>query len=410
MSHHFQIPLIVLAAASAAALGPACALGDVFLLHQGGQVEGEWLNRDERASPVYAIQTRSGGRVSVAKERVAEIVPQGAEIAEYARLAPQAPDTIEGQWAIAEWCRERSLTPQRETHLRRILELNPDHVKARLALGYLHIGGRWMTQAERLREQGYEFYRGRWRLVQEIELLESRDKHSQAKDEWRGRLTRWRAALATGLHRNAYQQIAEIRDPEAVPALREMLHTEKHRPVRLLYVEVLGKIGTPLAVSVLIRLTTEDRDEEVRYAALEEVARLEPPNAVPSYIATLQNSSNRRVNAAAIALARLGDPSAIEPLIEALVTVHEYAVRFGGPSDAVSTSFAKGSGGGGASFVSGGRTEIIRVPYQNHDVLKALVRLARGPTFGFDQGAWRSWYANEKSRLEHVEARRDDGK
>jgi hypothetical protein len=83
-------------------------------------------------------------------------------------------------------------------------------------------------------------------------------------------------------------------------------------------------------------------------------------------------------------------------------------VRIGGSSDAVSSTFSKDSGGGGgASFVSGGRTEVVRAAMQNQEVLTALVRLTRGPSFQFNQQAWRNWYSIEKSRLETIDARRD---
>lgn len=393
---------------AAAALACSAASADVFLLHQGGKLEGEWLNRAAPSSEVYEIETSGGGRLTLAKDRVAEVVVEKPPAAEHDRMAPAFADTIEEQWRIAEWCRERNLPDERRTHLRRILELDPDHVKARLALGYMHIGGRWVTRDEQYQEQGYEFYRGRWRLVQEIELLEKRSKRRQAENEWRGRLVRLRTALTGDAQAKAYRQIAAIRDPRAVPALAEMLARDRHRPLRLLYVEALGRIASPEAAAVLTQRSVDDADVEVRWAALEEIVRLAPPEAPGAYIRLLKDNNNRRVNAAAAALAQLGDRTAIEPLIDALVTVHEQIVRFGGASDAVTTSFGGDSvGGGGTSFQSGGKTEILHVPVQNQAVLESLVRLTGGPSFGFNQQAWRNWYAIEKSRLEQFNARRD---
>jgi hypothetical protein len=384
------------------------AAADMFLLHQGGQVEGEWLNRAASSSEAYEIKTSLGGRIMLPKDRVAEVVSISPDAAEHARLAPTFVDTIEAQWRIAEWCRARDLTPQRETHLRRILELDPDHVKARLALGYMHIGGRWVTQDEQLHEQGYELYRGRRRLVQEIELLEQRSKRQQAENEWRARLVRWCTAATGDAQSKAWRQIAAVRDPRAVPALAEMLARDRRPALRLLYVEVLGQIGTAEAAKALVTFSVDHADVEVRWAALEEIVRLQPPAAPAAYIAMLKDADNRRVNAAATALAEVGDRTAIEPLIEALVTVHAQAVRIGGGSDAVTTSFNRDSaGGGGAGLQTGGRTEILRQAIQNQAVLQALVRLTGGPSFGFHQQAWRNWYAIEKSRLEQVDARRD---
>ncbi len=403
MLHRLGLALLSLLASLSCTLAQA----DVFLLHQGGQIRGLWINRDESTASVYQIQT-SAGRVTIAKDRVAEVIVQRPEQIEHERLAPLASDTIEGQWAIAEWCRERNLRAERETHLRRILELDPDHVKARLALGYMHIGGRWVTREGRLQEMGYEFYRGRWRLVQEIELLENRAKYQQAENEWRGKLKRLREALSNDASGKVYQQILAIRDPRAVPALHEHLVREPLQPVRLLYVEVLGGVASPEAIQSLVTFSVDHPDEEVRAASLEQLSRNKPPGLADPYIRWLKDSNPLRVNRAAIALAYLDERTAIEPLIEALVTVHDAVIRTGGSSDAVSTSFSHDSAaGGGSSFVAGARTEVVRQMVQNQDVLAALTRLTRGPSFGFNQEAWRNWYAIEKARLQSVNARRD---
>jgi hypothetical protein len=396
-----------LAVIIAALTATAAARADVFLLHTGGEVTGEWLNRNQTSAKVYVVQS-SAGRLTLAKERVAEVFLERPELREYARIAPSFPDRVGDQWQIAEWCRERNLNPEREIHLRRIIELEPDHVKARLALGYMHQGGRWVTREGRLQEEGYEFYQGRWRLVQEIDLLEKRQKREQSENEWRGRLARLREALPKDSSGKTYERIAEIRDPRATPALAESLARERYRPVRLLYVEVLGGIGSGEAIEVLVQSSVDDRDEEVRFASLEQIARLRPPGIATAYIRMLRDNNNVRVNRAAFALGELRDTTAIEPLIEALVTIHEQTVRTGGSSDALSTSFSRDSlGGGGASFTSGGKTEIVRVGVQNPAVLTALVRLTRGPSFEFNQPAWRNWYSIEKSRLDAIDARRD---
>jgi hypothetical protein len=397
--------LFLIAAMMAAACGAARA--DVFLLHNGGQVQGEWLNRSQPSAKAYVIQS-SSGRLSLAKDRVAEVVLEQPAVREYARIAPGFPDTVGDQWQIAEWCRERNLKQERALHLRRIIELEPDHVPARLGLGYMHQGGRWVTREQKLQEQGYEFYQGRWRIVQEIELLEQRQKRDQAENEWRGRLHRLREALARDSSGKTYQKIAELRDPRAAPAVAELLAKERRRPVRLLYVEVLGGIASSEALQILVASSVNDRDEEVRFASLEQIRRLRPPGIAGSYIGMLRGNDNMRINRAAFALGELGERTAIEPLIEALVTIHEQKVRIGGSSDAVSTTFSKDSlGGGGASFTSGGTTEVVRVAVQNPAVLTALVRLTRGPSFEYNQYAWRNWYSLEKSRLEAIDARRD---
>ena len=56
-----------------------------------------------------------------------------AEETEYERIRPTYADTAEAQWELAQWCREHKLPAQRTVHLRRVIELDPEHVEARRA-------------------------------------------------------------------------------------------------------------------------------------------------------------------------------------------------------------------------------------------------------------------------------------
>src|SRR5690606_8756785 len=181
--------------------------------------------------------------------------------AEYARRAPRYPDTVAGQWKLAEWCRHRQLKTQRQTHLRRILELSPDHVEARHAPGYGQLRGKWTTRSDHLTERGYQLYKGEWRSPQDIALIESRENAKQAARDWLERLKAWRVQLhdprTAAL---AYQSIAEVRDEAAVAPLRAMLCSERARDVKALYIEVLCAIRNAEAIESLVFVTLNDPD------------------------------------------------------------------------------------------------------------------------------------------------------
>ena len=81
-------------------------------------------------------------------------------------------DTAAAQWELAQWCREHKLSAEREVHLRRVIELDPDHVEARRALGYSKIDGQWTTQEEAMTKRGYVRYKGQWKTPQEVEIAE----------------------------------------------------------------------------------------------------------------------------------------------------------------------------------------------------------------------------------------------
>ena len=125
-----------------------------FVLAGGGRVVGELVNADERPRTKYIIKTGSGGQVTLQKSQVKQLLHSRPELVEYEKLRPSYPDTVEDQWALSQWCLEKKLSAQRKKHLRRVIELQPDHAKARRILGYSLVDGKWTTQEERMTDRG----------------------------------------------------------------------------------------------------------------------------------------------------------------------------------------------------------------------------------------------------------------
>lgn len=369
--------------------------GDVFKLASGGQVEGEWVNRDEQPVTKYLVKTASGLTVSLQLDQVKEHLRPSAAQRQYAILAPTFPDTAAGHWSLALWCRQQGLSDLRRKHLARIIELDPNHQQARSLLGYAFIGGKWVELAAHKRDQGLELYRKKWRTPQEIELLERDSKRELLEKEWLTRLQRWRKMLDSDKARAAQRSIRAIKDPVAVKPIGDLFQRERVRSVKTLYADVLANIRTGDAVGLLIHATLNDPDIEVFYYCLNRLVALQVPHLAEEYIDALRDPNNERVNRAAVALARIGDRSAISPLIDALITFHRRVLpgRPGMGPDATAATFTPDGGG---SFVQneGPKVQIVRV--QNQQVLDALTQLSRGSGFGFDQKAWRYWYHQER--------------
>ena len=168
------------------------------------------------------------------------------------------------------------------------------------------------SQQEVMAAQGFVRYRGAWRTVQEIELIERAERANVARKEWVVRLERLRQQCDQPAQSGrAAAEIRGISDPFAVPA------------------EALG---------------------------------------------------------------RLGDASAVAPLIEALETTHVAVVGDGGPEGSTTATFTPA--GGGLSM--GGGRRRASVPVKNERVLESLVTLT-GANFGWDAAAWRAWLANRQS-------------
>jgi hypothetical protein len=190
-----------------------------------------------------------------------------------------------------------------------------------------------------------------------------------------------------------------------VPALCDALKKQDLQPVRILLIEVLAKLGTPDAIRTLAATALEDPIEEVRLTCLDFLQKNVKADAVSLFVGALKSKDNVMVNRAAVALGRMRDPSAIGPLIEALITVHKFKIQGDPNRQVASFGTSPGSGGGGFSF-GGTPTKIISQNFANEAVRDALVRLT-GKDFSFDKQAWRYWSASQKKPETPFDGRRD---
>ena len=383
--------------------GRLMAGADIYVFHssQGGQITGEWLNPKERPQQTYQIRTVEGVVVTLDRAQV-QGKPERQKPAEleYEKLRPQYPDTVEGQWAIAEWCRERSLMEKRRVHLERILELDPKNVKARHALGYSLVNGQWTTPAQFNAENGYRLYKGKARTEQEIQLMQSKDKQQAEAREWMQKLDRWLGWLQTNRAETAEENIRGIQDPVAVKALCYAMKNNANVNIRLMLTAALAKISTPAARIGLAYSAVFDDVEEVRLTCLDFLKKTHDPEVVDYFVARLHGKDakdNVIVNRAGAALGEMGDPSAIGSLVDVLWTTHRVVVPPASSSQ-YQASFPTGGTSGGPGLVAGGdRPQILYPMFFNKAVHDALVKLS-GVDYGDDQRAWKSWHLKQRKR------------
>ena len=388
-------------------LAPVSA-ADVFVLSGGGRVTGELLNPDESPRKQYVIQTDDDAKITLDASRVRKVLRSRPGEAEYERIAPTYPDTVAGQWELAQWCRDHKLTVQRQVHLRRVIELDPNHAEARRILGYHQVDGQWVTYDEVMTKRGYVKHNNKWMLPQEVQIAEDKKKLEAAQQEWFQKLKRWRGWLGTDRDQQGRLSIVAITDPDAVRALATDLRDENNPQTRMLFAEALAKIDAPEAARALAIAAVYDDVEEVRLTCLDHLQAKPRPDVVSYFIGKLRDkkSSNEVINLAAVGLGRMKDPVAIGPLIEALVTRHKFKVVQPGGDGAMSPSFGKGPNGGGTGLSMGGGPKYIHRDISNPAVLDALVALT-GRNFSFDKEAWKAWYASQKKSPDKIDARRD---
>jgi hypothetical protein len=243
------------------------------------------------------------------------------------------------------------------------------------------------AQKELMAARGYVRHRGAWRTVQEIDLIERNERASLAQKEWGRRLEKLRRdADRPATADRAAEEIREISDPFAVPALTAAAGKETNPTVRRWYVEALARIGSADAMRALVAIALDHPDPETRIAAVERLEKLGPQFAAPLLTAALGSGDNAQVNRAAEALARLGGAEAIAPLIAALQTRH--VVGADAPDGQMSATFTPS--GGGLSMGGGPKQSVVVA--RNAQVLEALVAIT-GTNHQWDVDAWRRWHA-----------------
>lgn len=370
----------------------AAAVGDEVVLDSGARLRGRLVESDTSDRSRVVIATPYG-ELAIDRDRVRRIVEQSPAEAEYARRSPSVSDTAEAQFALSMWCRDNGHAEGMKRHLRRVLELQPDHEEARTLLGFQQVDGQWMTREDVLASRGLRRWQGEFLTQQEVELLQKTEQIEAAQIAWRRRLAKLRTDLN---HRNAETArlaaatLDNLADPEAVPELLSLLADETEPLVRRRLVAIVGRLGTRPCLIALADLALSDPDLEIRAVALDFLAADGRPGLAVPFVAALNSPNNVTVNYAADALAMLGSPAVIDPLIDALVTTHRWKTG----NDSGGDTYSVSPGAGTTSF-GGGGPKIIEKQLQNPRALAALVHLT-GVNFLYDKPRWKAWLASQQ--------------
>ncbi|WP_437193991.1 HEAT repeat domain-containing protein [Planctomicrobium sp. SH527] len=435
MAHRMFSSLAKIAGiAFGAVLFTTVADADVVRLRSGGEVRGRIIEavsatpagksvKSSQPSPPTVIETRSGTKVTLEGEEIDFVARRNELSEEYVTRSRQIEQTVEAHLELAEWCRVNGLLDQRQEQLEQVLNYDPDHEEARRVLGYVRHFGRWMTKDDVMTERGYFRYQGKWVTRQELDLLEANSAKKSKEGEWKGKIRGWMAAIASGVQDRQMKAIAElqqIRDPDALNPLMQMMSQHESNDIRLLYIQILKQIDSNQAITPLVDRLLNDPSDLVRSNALRAIVPTRTRLGVPIIITGLSNRSNLVVRRAAEALGEIGDTRAVPALIEALVTTHYYNIDVPTPI-------------GGGSGITVGRdrrpfttnlppeVEIAartgQLPYgviqnpttpivmqrvtvsedlKNPTVLEALVKLT-GQDLGYNERDWHVWWAIQKS-------------
>ncbi len=388
-----------------AAAASGAARADVVELRNGGKIHGEIANAGDKQATSYVISTDGGGRMTIPRSEVVRVISQSPLQEEYHRRALAAADTVNAHWQLAEWCRHQKLIDEYRGELATILELDPNHEPARLALGHQKKGGGWKSRDEVMAARGLVWYDGKYYTQHHVELLEQAKAAKQVDADWNNRFKRWRRWL-TGRRQDqseeAEREFRSLKDAAAAQAVVALLVEEKDPAVKRLLMDVAAQLDTPLVLDALVQISLTDPSDDLRYAALEHLIATGRPGVAGPYVRALRNNDNVIINRAAEALGTIGDRDAIGPLIGALVTKHKALVGGGSPDQ---HSYVFTPSGGTSMNFGNSPPKLVTTDVENQAALAALTKLA-GVNFGFDQSAWRDWLSSE-AKAHPVDVRRD---
>jgi hypothetical protein len=413
----FAIPALATIVAIAAPLFVESARGEIFVLKSGGRVEGEFLNPEREPGSAYQLRTGEGLRLNLDESQVHRVIVVSDLEREYEAELPKVANTVDGHWAMAEWCKDAGLIERRKRHLAEVIRLDPDHKEARTALGYSLYGGKWMTQEEYLTSQGYVRYKGGWWTAQQKALDIRNENRELAQKELRKQIKIWLGQLGSKHDGIARAGLAQVHDEAAAPALAEILgDADQPRSARLLCLEILNRLPPGLATLTLVKLAMDDPDDDLRDKCLDELMRQGSDSVLTAFTSELRSkkeshySSNARVNRAAYCLQRLGDKDATLPLIEALVTDHFVIIDPASSSGGMPINLNMGNGpgqGGLGGLNVGSKPKKVKGKVNNPFVLGALTSMYPGVNYHYDIDDWKKWYI-ETYTSTSVNLRRDE--
>lgn len=370
---------------------------DTLEISGGGHLTGEIQRRPE----LVIVKIDDEIQIAIPASRVRRVVDSD-ELAEYREMAAQAGNDAEKHYQLALWCVRSDqvagdVQRYKKYHLQRAVELEPDHAKARAALGYTRQDGRWIRTSDLMTERGMIPRSGGWELPESAAIEDYQDAINVDARKWNREVKRLVAVVLRGSSKaaEALETLRGIRDPLAASAIAQQLLESReggtqNRSLRLLWVQLLGEFRNIVSVEALVRAGLEESDEAIREAALNELVEYGSDSAVATYLQYLTSNDNKLVNRAASALTWFPDRELVLTYIDALVTSHKTELA---PGPGMQVGF--GDGGGGLQMGGKKKVQVERV--KNPAALTLVKSVVPDVDYGYDEQAWRNYIASQRT-------------
>lgn len=231
------------------------------------------LREGKEAEDVDALGLAIGGQLRDRKgwKSVEEVIEANRElpaIDRYERFRSGQPDTIQGHINVAQWCRKAGLDAQQAAHWHRVLQMDPNHQMARIALGHRRVNGAWISPEEvaNIRQQV-------------TALRASLQKHGKDLMKFCAEMMSDREARRDV----ATERFHAIEAADAIPAVSAIFATTPS-PVIDEAVKWLSNMADPAAAEVLAQWSIDHPAEQVRTLCIEGLKRRSYYEYVPQLL------------------------------------------------------------------------------------------------------------------------------
>ena len=258
----FLIALVLVSSSSIELSATDPPLVDTIHLKNGGVLHGHVEEIMENKQNMYLVTTTDGTVVKLKRSQVSRVQRPTEDMRAYFSTKNEVPDTVDGHWEMQQWCLDHRLPHQREYHLLRVVELDPDHKDARARLDHKDIDGVWVHRDHFMLNQGYvKDGRGVHRLPKAIEMNDRKEAAEEVVNQWNKQL---RQLISRIIKRNdtaALKTLQNIKDPAAVPGLMK-IYNEDNQNIQLkkVIIDILGQIESGISQNNLVIIATTAPD------------------------------------------------------------------------------------------------------------------------------------------------------
>jgi hypothetical protein len=397
MNHRASLGLVIMLLGLMVAAADLRA--DQFRLKDGRVLTGKLIRSDsvqqeQRQETRLAIEMEPGVLIGIFESDLARNGhSKNMDREEMYRVeVAKLEQTAEAHFQMGQWCTKNEMRDLARAHYLRTIDLDPNHKLARSFVNHTlsETTGRWVRREEQMAERGKVLYKGKWQFPEYIPMDEGVDLEKKQKGLAQKEVSRLHNDFLRGNSEKsqlAAQQLSQLDNPLAVGYISQLV-LEKQRgglpaatpALKQLYITVLSRYDFPSVAMTLAHVSVNDAEQSVRNAAIDVLARQGRMASIPVLASYLRSKNNVLVNRAGAVLGQLNAREVILPMIEALITQHEFQ---GSTNDNFSS--------GGLAL---GGPKKQRLDLQNESVLAALSQITGQGQFGYDKAAWRAWYAS----------------